>query len=84
MKPVFVVAAIALVLALAPLGLVAFRSSPRDGLVALELAGAVTTMALVCITMGLGSTASSGVPVVCAAMTWVGGLVIARFLDRDT
>lgn len=83
MNDAFLVAAVVLVLALLPLGYVALRSASVSGLVALALGGAVTTMALVCVAIGTGGTASSGAALVCAVMTWVSGLVYARFLDRE-
>jgi multisubunit Na+/H+ antiporter MnhF subunit len=58
------------------------RLRPIDGLVALELAGAVVTLVLLCLAEGFHRSAYFDVPVVCAALTWVGGLVFARFLGR--
>ena len=82
MNPVFTTGAIALLLALLPMAYVAMRGRVEDGLVALQLAGALATIAVVCLGVGLGSTAFTGLAVITAVMTWVGGLVFARFLDR--
>ncbi|HET7568712.1 MAG TPA: monovalent cation/H+ antiporter complex subunit F [Gaiellaceae bacterium] len=78
----FTVAATALVALLAPLALVAALRRPVDGLVALELAAALATLALVCLGVGLHSSVYFGVAVICALLGWVGGLVYARFLGR--
>lgn len=83
MSSVFVACAVALFLALLPLAYVAMRGSPEEGLVALELAGAVTTLAVVCLAVGLESTAVTGLAVVTAVMTWAGGMVFTRFLDHQ-
>lgn len=83
MNPVFVAGAVALLLALLPLAFVAMRASPVDGLVALEIGGAVTTLAVVCLGVGLDSTATTGLAVITAVMTWAGGMVFARFLERE-
>jgi len=81
-SPVFVAGGVLLLLALLPLAAVAMRATPEEGLVALELGGAVTTLAVVCLAVGLDSTAVTGLAVVTAVMTWAGGLVFARFLER--
>ncbi|MFR0357354.1 MrpF/PhaF family protein [Streptomyces sediminimaris] len=83
MKQGYLIAASALLLGLLPLLAVALRERPADGLVALELAGAVITLALVCVAVGTQSSAATGVALVTAVLSWVGGLLFARFLDRN-
>jgi multisubunit Na+/H+ antiporter MnhF subunit len=78
----FLACAFVLMLALLPLALVARLGSALDGLVALELVGVLTTLALVCLAVGTGSTADTGVALATAVLTWVSGPLIARFLDR--
>ena len=78
----FTIAATAMLAGFVPLLAVCVRGHAVDGLVALELAGALTTTILLCLAEGLGSSAMFGVPVVCATVTWVGGLVYARFMGR--
>ena len=75
-------AATVLIAALVPCGWVALRRSVLHGLVALELAGVVMTLALVCLTVGYQRSSYANVPLVAAFLTWVGGLVFVRFLDR--
>ena len=78
----FTLAATILLAALAPLAAVAGLRRPIDGLVALELAGVLTTAALLCLGVGLHQSAFFNVAVVAAVVTWIGGLVVARFLGR--
>lgn len=66
-----------------PLVLVALRERPIDGLVALEPGGAMTTLALVCVAVGSQSSSATGVALITAVLSWVGGLFGARFLDRE-
>jgi multisubunit Na+/H+ antiporter MnhF subunit len=80
----FQLASTVLLAALAPLLLAASRRRPVDGLVALEVAGAVTTLALVCLSVGLGDPLYFTVAVIAAVACWIGGLVFARFLGRWT
>ena len=80
----FLIAATVLIAALAPLLLAASVRRPIDGLVALEAAGAVATLALVCLSVGLGESILFTVAVVASVALWIGGLVFARFLGRWT
>lgn len=78
----FLIAATVLLAALAPLLLVASLRRAIDGLVATEAAGAVTTLALLCLSVGLGQSILFTVAVIAAVATWICGLVFARFLGR--
>ena len=78
----FLVTATVLLASLLPLGVVAARRRPIDGLVALELAGAIVVLALLCLAEGFQRSTYYTVPVVAAFTTWAGGLVYARFLGR--
>jgi multisubunit Na+/H+ antiporter MnhF subunit len=78
----FEVAATALVCGFVPLGFVAVRKRPLDALVALELAGALTVLSLLCFAEGFHRSFEYGVAVIAAVMSWVGGLVCARLLGR--
>lgn len=80
----FLIAATVLLAALAPLLVAASLRRPIDGLVAVEVAGAVTTLALVCLSVGLGNSLYFTVAVIAAVAYWIGGLVFARFLGRWT
>jgi multisubunit Na+/H+ antiporter MnhF subunit len=61
---------------------VALRGSIGDALVALELAGPVATMVLVCLAMGFDMSAYWDLAVVLAAVQWIGALAFARHLER--
>ena len=78
----FLIAATVLIAALAPLLVVASVRRPIDGLVAVEAAGAVSTLALLCLSVGLGESILFTVAVIAAVASWIGGLVFARFLGR--
>lgn len=80
----FLIAATALIAALVPLLLAASVRRPIDGLVVLETAGAVATLALVCLSVGLGESILFTVAVVASVAFWIGGLVFVRFLGRWT
>jgi len=78
----FAVAATALLAGFVPIGIVAMRARPIDGVVALQLAGAVATLVLLCLAEAFHRSFNFTVPVVAAVLTWVGGLVYARFFGR--
>jgi multisubunit Na+/H+ antiporter MnhF subunit len=78
----FAIAATALVALLAPLGAVALVRRPIDGLVALQLAGSLVVLVLLCFAEAFHRSTYYGVAVVAAVLTWVGGLVYAHFLGR--
>lgn len=65
-----------------PLAWVALRSRPVDGLAALQLAGTVTSLVLLCLAAGLDRSFEYALAVVSATLSWIGGLVFARFLGR--
>ena len=73
-----------LLASLAPLLVVASLRRPVDGLVALEAAGAVLTLTLICLSAGLGQSIYFTVAIVAAVASWIGGLVFVRFLGRWT
>lgn len=79
----FLIAATALLIGFVPLGWVALRERELDGVVALELGGAVTTLVLLCLGEGFHRSAYFDVPIVCVAVTWIGAIVFTRFFARD-
>jgi multicomponent Na+:H+ antiporter subunit F len=79
----FAWASLGLVLGFVPLGALVLLAREIDGLVALELCGTLTTLALLCLGEAFHRSAYFDVPVICAVMTWVGGLVFARFFSRS-
>jgi len=65
-----------------PLGAVCVLEREIDGVVALQLCGTLTTLILICLAEGFQRSAYMGLAVVSAAVTWIGGLVFARFFGR--
>ena len=80
----FLIAATVLLVALAPLFVMASLRRPIDGLVALEAAGAVVVLVLLCLSVGLGQSILFVLAITAAVVSWIGGLVFARFLGRWT
>ena len=78
----FTIAATALLAGFVPLGWIAARRRPIDGLVALQLAGTLTVLILMCLSAGFQRDFEYSVAVVAAVVSWIGGLVFARFLGR--
>jgi multicomponent Na+:H+ antiporter subunit F len=74
--------ATALLAGLVPCGWVAVRGTRMDALVALELAGTVATLALVLLAQGFDRASYYTVPVALAFLSFVGALLLARFLGR--
>jgi multisubunit Na+/H+ antiporter MnhF subunit len=80
----FLIAATVLIAALGPLLAVASLRAPIDGLVALEAAGAILTLTLLCLSVGLGQSTFFTVPIIAAVTSLIGCLVFGRFLGRWT
>jgi multisubunit Na+/H+ antiporter MnhF subunit len=80
---VWLIAATALLAGLLPCGWVLMRARLADGLVALELASTVVALILVLLAEGFHRSSYFTLPIVLAALTFVGTLVFIRFLgDR--
>lgn len=76
-------AATALMVGLLPGLVVAFRSpAPVERLVALEIAGTITTLVLLLLAQGFERALFSDLAVVMALLSFGGGLVYAHFLER--
>jgi multisubunit Na+/H+ antiporter MnhF subunit len=78
----FLIAATVLLAMLVLPGIVLVSSRPIDAVVALELCGTTITLALLCLAEGYHRSVYFNVPLVAAAVVWVGGLVFVRFLGR--
>jgi multisubunit Na+/H+ antiporter MnhF subunit len=78
----FQAAALALLFGFVPIGWVCLREREIDGVAALELAGSLATVILICLAEGYHRGIYLGVAVVCAAVTWISGFVFARFFSR--
>jgi multisubunit Na+/H+ antiporter MnhF subunit len=78
----FIWAATVLLLGYVPLGFVALRRDPIDGVVALQVGGGLAVLILLCFAEGFHRSFEYSLPVVAAVMSWIGGLVFVRFLGR--
>ena len=74
------VAALALLAGLVPCGVVCLRGSPVDRLIGLELAGTVDTLVLLLLAQAYDRAIYFDLAL--ALLSFAGGLVFARFLER--
>jgi multicomponent Na+:H+ antiporter subunit F len=58
------------------------RGSPERRLVGLEMTSLIVTIALVLLTIGFGRIPFIDLPLALAIMSFGGGLVFARFLEK--
>jgi multisubunit Na+/H+ antiporter MnhF subunit len=79
----WLVSAAALVAMLVPLAAVAAFGTPDDGLVALELASVLVTVALLLMAEGLGRQILGDLAVVLAVGAFAGSLAYAVLLERE-
>lgn len=79
----WLVSAAVLVAMLVPLAAVAAFGTPDDGLVALELASVLVTVALLLMAEGLGRQIFGDLAVVLAAGAFAGSLAYAVLLERE-
>jgi multicomponent Na+:H+ antiporter subunit F len=77
------VAATILIAALAPCGWVCMRRSFAEGVVALQLAGTLASLALLLLAEGEGRQPFADLALVLAALSFAGTLVFLRFLERQ-
>jgi multisubunit Na+/H+ antiporter MnhF subunit len=78
----FLVAAAVLTAAMLPLVVVMVRGSLVSAVIALELTGVLTTVAVVCYAVGTQSTSAGGIAVLCAVLSWVSGMIYVRLNRR--
>ena len=75
-------AAVVLLLGLIPCVLVCLRETPMERLVGLEMAGSVDTLILLVLAEGYDQAIFFDLAVVLAVVTFAGGLVFVRFMER--
>jgi multicomponent Na+:H+ antiporter subunit F len=78
----WLIAATVLLISLGPLLLACFRGDPIDRLVGFEAASAITVMILMLLTLGFQRVDLMDVALAAALLSFGGGLVYARFLER--
>lgn len=79
--PAFLIAAVAMLVALVPLG-ISMRRGSMEALVAYETASSVFVMVLILLPQGFGRTGLFEFPVLLAVLLLGGGLVFVRTLER--
>jgi multisubunit Na+/H+ antiporter MnhF subunit len=78
----FVLAAIGMLVALIPGGIVLVRGTVMEGVVAFELISGVVVIVLVLLAEGFRRSGLFELPVLLAALMFGSGLVFVRFLGR--
>ena len=78
----FVIAAIAMLVAVIPCGIVMLRGKIMEAVVAYEAIGSVIIIVLVLLAQGFGRSGEFELPVLLAMLVLGGGLVFVRFLER--
>ena len=68
--------------ALLPCADMCLRGSPERRLVGLEMTGIVVILAMICYTVGFGRIPFIDLPLAMSIMSFGGGLVFARFLEK--
>ena len=79
---VWLIAALVLLLGFVPCIVVLWRAPVVDGLVAFNLAGTLATLEIVLLAEGLHRPGIFDLALVLALLSFGGGLVFARFLER--
>ncbi len=79
---VWLIAAIALIVCLIPCGIVCLRGDAMDRLVGLEGASVIATMTFMLLAEGFQRTAFYDLPLTLALLSFAGGLVFTRRLER--
>jgi multisubunit Na+/H+ antiporter MnhF subunit len=82
MSASFVVAAIAMLVCLAPAGVVIIRGAAADAVVGYEFLTAVLVMVFALLAEGFGRPSLFEFPVLLALLMFGGGLVFVRTLER--
>jgi multisubunit Na+/H+ antiporter MnhF subunit len=77
----FILAAIVLVAATVPLGWLAVRGTAGDGIVAVELAGMIISLAMLALAKGIERQPFASLAVVLAVCSFAGSLAFVRFLE---
>jgi multicomponent Na+:H+ antiporter subunit F len=79
---VWLIAATVLLLGLIPCGVVCLTAPVMDRLVALQLAGVVSTLVLLLLAQGFQRPSYIDLALTLAVLSFTGGLTFARFLER--
>ena len=78
----WLLAAGAMIVCLIPCGIACLRGDTTDRLVGLEAAGLIAALALLLLAEGFGRAPFTDLALALALLSFGGGLVFARFLER--
>jgi multisubunit Na+/H+ antiporter MnhF subunit len=78
----WMLAAVGLLSCVIPCGISCFKGSPVERLIGLEMMGIVSTMFLLVMAEALGRTSFYDIGLTMSLLTFGGGLVFTRFLER--
>jgi multicomponent Na+:H+ antiporter subunit F len=78
----WLISATVLLFAFIPVGIVTFRGDPMDRMVGFEMAAILTTLILMLLTQGFQRIALYDIALAAALLSFGGGLVFIRFLER--
>jgi multicomponent Na+:H+ antiporter subunit F len=78
----WLISATVLLFALVPAGIITFRGSSMDRLVGLEMASILTTLTLMLLAQGFQRIPFYDIALAAALLSFGGGLVFVRFLER--
>jgi multisubunit Na+/H+ antiporter MnhF subunit len=76
-------ASLILIGGIVPLGVVCFLAPAIEALVALELAGSLTAIALMLFAEGIHRQPFADLAIVLAALSFVGSIAFVRFLEKE-
>ncbi len=79
---IWLAAAAAMMICLIPCGIVCFRGQPIDRVVALEATSTICVLILMLLAEGFGRLPFFDLALTLALLSFAGGLVFARFLER--
>ncbi len=75
-------AAVVLELALFPCAWVCYRGRLADRIIGIELAGVLITLEMILLAQGMNRTSFLDLPLTLSLLTFGGGMVFVRFLQR--
>lgn len=78
----YLVAGVAMLLAMVPLGTIAARGSPMDAVIAYEAASSIVVMEMILLPEGFGRPAEFELPIILAVLLFASGLVFVHALER--
>lgn len=78
----WMIAGVAVCATLLPCADMCLRGSPERRLVGLEMTSVMLTLAMILFTIGMGRIPLIDLPLALAIMSFGGGLVFARFLEK--